>query len=57
MPYRSEARPNTTLNPTTFAQPVADTLSQMYHYRSHVFDLTQAFDNIVHRTVVLRSQE
>ena len=29
----------------------------MYHYRSHVFDLTQALDNIVHRTMVLRSQE
>lgn len=57
MPYRSEARPDATLDPTSFAQSIANTLSQMYHYLPHVFDLTQALDNTVHWTVVVWSQE
>ena len=57
MPYRSEARPDTALDSTTFTQPIADTLPQIYHYRPHVLDLTQALDNTIHRTVVFWSQE
>lgn len=57
MPYRSKAGPDAALDPASFAQPIADTLSQMYHYRSHVFDLTQAFDDAIHWTVVLWSQK
>ena len=29
MPYRSKARPDAAFNPTTFAQPIAHTLSQV----------------------------
>lgn len=29
----------------------------MYHYSPHVFDLTQAFDNTVHWTIIIWSQE
>lgn len=57
MPYRAEARPDAALDPTSFTQPIADTLSQMYHYRPHIFDLTQALDDTIHWTVVVWSQE
>lgn len=40
MPYRSEARPKAALNPTSFTQSIAYTLSQMYQNRPHVFYLT-----------------
>lgn len=39
MTYRSKARPYAALNPTTFAQSIADTLSQVHQYRPHVFDM------------------
>lgn len=57
MPYQSEARPDAALDPASFTQPIADTPSQMYHYRPYVFDLTQALDNTVHWATVFWSQE
>lgn len=57
MPYRSEARPDAALYTTSFTQPIADTLSQMDHYRPHVLYLSQALDNTIHWTVIVWSQE
>lgn len=57
MPYRSETRPDAALNPTSSTQPIADTLSQMYHHRPHVLYLTQALDDTIHWTIVVWSQE
>lgn len=57
MPYRSEARPDAALNPTSFTQSIADTLPQIYHYHPHVPDLTQALDNTIQWTTVAWSQE
>ena len=57
MTYRSEARPYAALNRTAFAQSIADTLSQVHQYRPHVFDMAQALDDSIHRTVIFRSQK
>ena len=57
VPYRAETRPNAALDSTPFTQSIADTFSQMYHYRPHVSYLTQALDDTIHWTAVVWSQE